>query len=194
MGDENQGAAGGERSEFRIPDSEFEQSLASLMPRAARIDRDRLMFLAGQAAVSLASGGREPPGNPVEPSGSARPHRSRAWPAAFAAMTALAASLLALLVNRPEPRVIERIVRVPIAAPAAVVAGPAEPGKLEFASEPPRSTPPHGAAPFGETYLQAREQVLAFGVDRWMQTNPSSAAAGGGAPTSYRELRDSLLQ
>ena len=131
MRDENQGADGGERSEFQIPNSEFEQSLSSLAPRAARLDRDRLMFLAGQA-----SGGRQPP---VVMASS--PASRWSWPAAFSAMTALAASLLVMLLNRPEPQVIERIVRVPAAASPAI-RRPAELDRQASESDPPLSPAP----------------------------------------------------
>jgi hypothetical protein len=60
----------------------FADDLARLQPRDDRLDRERLAFLAGQASVTP---------------------RGRAWPVAFGAMTAVAASLLFLLVTRPEP-------------------------------------------------------------------------------------------
>lgn len=194
MGNENQGADGGERSEFRIPNSEFEQSLSSLMPRAARIDRDRLMFLAGQTAGQTASGGREPPGDPVEQFDIVQSLRSRAWPAAFAAMTALAASLLVLLVNRPEPRVIERIVHVPIEAPrtAATTPSSGEPDRDAVDSKAWTIDPREPRA-YGESYLHARDQALAFGLDSWMQTRPGRAS-GEASQANYLQLRESLLQ
>src|SRR5262245_17587314 len=60
---------------------QFADDLARLRPRDDRLDRERLAFLAGQASVTP---------------------RGRAWPVAFGAMTAVAASLLFLLVTRPE--------------------------------------------------------------------------------------------
>jgi hypothetical protein len=193
MRDENQGADGGERSEFRIPNSEFEQSLSSLAPRAARLDRDRLMFLAGQA-TRQASGGRQPPDDLDRRVARADSPASRwGWPAAFSAMTALAASLLIMLVNRPEPQVIERIVRVPAAASPAIASRSAELGRQAIESEPPFSPAP-GRPAFGESYLHARDQVLAFGLDSWMQSNPSRSSTAESAPTSYRELREKLFE
>jgi hypothetical protein len=56
--------------------------LKTLVPRADRLDRERLMFLAGRAAAA--------------PEFDSRVHW--AWPAAFVAMTALAATLLVVLV------------------------------------------------------------------------------------------------
>ena len=73
----------------------LEAALAALVPRAERLDRDRLMFEAGRESVlKSASRGRW------------------AWPALSTAMTALAGARLVLLVHRPEPRVVERIVYV----------------------------------------------------------------------------------
>ena len=77
----------------------IEAQWSRLRPRADRIDRDRLMFLAGQASVA----GR------VDQS---RPARLATWfwPASCAGMTAVAAALFAMLVLRPEPQVAERAV------------------------------------------------------------------------------------
>jgi hypothetical protein len=71
----------------------LEAKLASLSPRPDRLDRDRLMFLAGQASLLDAKVNRPPIfGEKLE---------SRAWPAAFAAMSAVAAALLVMLIARP---------------------------------------------------------------------------------------------
>jgi hypothetical protein len=69
----------------------FEARLAKLSPRDDRLDRERLAFLAGQA--SLAAGGADLSAHDWR--------RHPGWPAAFAAMTALAATLLAMLIIRP---------------------------------------------------------------------------------------------
>jgi hypothetical protein len=63
----------------------FEAKLAALVPRDDRLDRERLAFLAGQASMSAIKGWQRHPG----------------WPAAFAAMSVLAATLLMMLVTRP---------------------------------------------------------------------------------------------
>src|SRR5215213_6931081 len=64
----------------------FEAQISALRPREDRLDRERLMFLAGQAS---AAGSRE--------------HRSArrpwVWPAAFGAMTAAAAMLMVLMIR-----------------------------------------------------------------------------------------------
>lgn len=183
------GAGSEEGSDLRPPTSDlapFEATLSSLAPRAARLDRDRLMFSAGQAALQ-ASGGRQPPDVTAN-----LPVSRWGWPAAFSAMTALAASLLVMLVNRPEPQVIERIVRVPAAASRAIASPPAGLDRQAIESQPPVSTAP-GRPAFGAAYLHARDQALAFGLDSWMQSGPG-LASGAAPQANYLQLRESLLQ
>jgi hypothetical protein len=78
----------------------LEASLASLAPRDDRLNRERLVFLAGRASV----------GGPIEAGGQNPRARleSAAWPAAFAGMTVLAATLLVMIVTRQvnEPQVV----------------------------------------------------------------------------------------
>jgi hypothetical protein len=80
----------------------LEARLAALLPRDDRLDRERLMFLAGRASVEV----------PFE-TGERRPRvwlKNKAWPAAFAGMTAIAASLLVALFARPlvsEPIIVQ---------------------------------------------------------------------------------------
>jgi hypothetical protein len=81
----------------------FEAALASLVPRADRLDRDRLMFLAGQQSrVSTAhqyqsgAGLRSWWAKPT-----LRIRSTWAWPAAFSAMATVAAVLAILLAIRP---------------------------------------------------------------------------------------------
>jgi hypothetical protein len=77
-----------------------EAALASLVPKASGVDRDRLMFLAGQAA--------------------ARPRRGAwLWPCATAASLLLAAALGITIVVHGGPRTLERIVYVPVQPQAA---------------------------------------------------------------------------
>jgi len=98
----------------------LEAALAALTPRADRLDRERLMFLAGRASVL---GEKAVEGATAGLSGSGRDstagqasrgtqHSRWPWPAAFAAMTAVAAGLLVALVTRPGPQVVERIAPV----------------------------------------------------------------------------------
>lgn len=72
----------------------FEAELVSLRPNENRLNREQMIFLAGQASVSNAeSGSSKLLGMNME---------SKAWPAAFAAMTAIAAMLLVMVVQVPQ--------------------------------------------------------------------------------------------
>src|SRR4051794_1911455 len=106
----------------------IEARLASLVPASGRIDRDRLMFRAGQMSV---------------------PRRGWAWPAATAAMTLVAAALGGALVLRPAPSPIERIVYVRSEQPAGptqsiVVTSPPTP-KIADGRSMPQDAPQHAA-------------------------------------------------
>lgn len=72
-----------------------------LRPSAPQLDRDRLMYLAGWAAAETAA------------TQQGRGRLSRvAWPVALGGMTAVAATLLGMLLVRPEPGIVERVVYV----------------------------------------------------------------------------------
>jgi hypothetical protein len=71
----------------------FAQDLSSLRPSDDRLDRERLAFLAGQASMTA--------GNIQSLSHSSSWRRHQAWPAAFATMSMVAATLLFMLVMRP---------------------------------------------------------------------------------------------
>jgi hypothetical protein len=96
----------------RLNDSEFaaesplrpelqaiEAEWARLRPRTDRLDRDRLMYLAGQASVAEAKEKSQQGRSP-----------GWFWPTSSLGMTAIAAALLAMLLLRPEPQFVERIV------------------------------------------------------------------------------------
>lgn len=162
----------------------FAASLAALSPHA-RLDRDRLMYLAGQASVGQAS---------VDQA-SRRP-RPWAWPVACSAMTAVAACLLALLASRPEPKVIERIVRVPVNTSVENIAGgqnavaerqAAEESHVARPERPPREIRT-------AKYLELRDRVLALGLDDWTTTNGSSENRADSPPDNYRELLKRMLR
>jgi hypothetical protein len=162
--------------------SRFEVELTALTPRSAQFDRDRLMFLAGQASVRVTDGGR--------------PQRRWPWPAAFSAMTAVAAGLLVMMLARPEPQVVQRIVRVPMpprADTAATAASSALPELLPTArrkeTESGRQMP--NAPP--AAYLELRDRVLALGWDSWSTPASSSGDGGEPPPASNRELLNYLL-
>ncbi|MGH7140975.1 MAG: hypothetical protein ACREHD_35030 [Pirellulales bacterium] len=175
-----------EEAEFGLPEDasleRFAAELAALLPRA-RLDRDRLMYLAGQASVAPA-----------------RVHLPRRWPwpAAFGGMTAVAASLLLLLALRPAPQVVERIVRVPmpVSPPNTTDVHPraAPSAAVPIAAEQPaaaRRLPPDAPAP---VYLDLRDRVLAMGLDSFSPPGAPSDERPDSQPANYRDLLNSLLR
>ncbi len=184
----------------------FEAELASLRPNAGglengRLDVGRLMFEAGRAAAL-------------------KERRRRAtfiWPAAFAAMSGAAAVMLLMLVNRPEPRVVERIVRVEVPAKSTFVEE--QPGERLIA-EKPDSPLKKGAtaadrSEFGflasllsgekrhaggtvdysspAFYRELRERILVDGLDALADSTSGNGSHGGGERISRDELLKELL-
>lgn len=162
----------------------FAASLAALSPRAS-LDRDRLMYLAGQASV----------GRVLVDQASRRPRRW-AWPVAFSTMTAVAACLLVLLASRPEPKVIERIVRVPInTRPENMADGQSAVTKRQTVGEPRAARPERPPREIRTAkYLELRDRVLALGLDDWTPTNRSSESRAGPPPDNCRELLKRMLR
>ncbi len=176
-----------------------EAELASLSPRTDRIDRERLIFLAGQQSVA---GGR-----------AASRARRWGWPTAFAAMTALAAGLLVALLLPGEPRVVTRVVTIPVAPVGSDAVAPNR-----------HLPPPSGGGPealpetvsgtgllawvgldwsrlydrerFGSerTYPGLLDRALRDGVDSLGSSLPVADVEPRSSPATYRELLDSLLE
>lgn len=166
----------------------LEAALAALAPRSAAIDRDRLMYEAGRASVST-----------VDASG----HGRWAWPTAFSAMSAVAATLFLALMFRP-PLVVERVVQAPVVKqeregeeatgrggdqvqdrsglPRAVeLARGGEEANGQGGGEVHREEAP------GPSYLDLRDRVLAMGIETW-QPSTNVAVADSPPPATYREL------
>lgn len=185
----------------------LEAVLASLAPRTDRLDRDRLMFLAGQASVhKAATAGR------ADVLALAPQAPRWAWPAAFSAMTALAASLFVALLLRPDPQVV-----VVTGEPAGV----SEPRDRALAKSADPSVPiprRNAASDLDAAYrtgLPASLGLLAMaaadapsvpGELRWLDqvlgshTGPESThvpselpGTAAEPPASYRRLRENLL-
>ncbi len=187
----------------------FEAALASLAPRADGVNRDRLMFLAGEASAAAQS---------VQSSR----QRTWAWPAAFTAITAVAASLLAVLMTQPGPQVVERII------PAGRESNAASPSQVGQSTTPPDQAPPGENAagnerlessptwPFGSIVARsdwaqrrlARAELSAAdyallpdgvpnngpGASKKRAETHSEDPATASPPAAYRELLDSLLK
>lgn len=144
-----------------FPDDEsakakFEQKLRSFVPLAANVDRERIMFLAGQAAASR---------DVAQPS--VKSPTPWYWPVSTAASLALSLGLFVLLVaNRESPKDAATITnngRGPIA-----VAPPAS----------PQTQPLEPLPSFSEiSFLRVREIALNDGVDALRSTAWSASPA-----------------
>jgi hypothetical protein len=151
----------------------LESSLAAMPLARPRLDRDRLMFEAGRASAGHAA--------------SRRP-----WLAA-ACLGAIALGQGIALINRPEPRVVERIVvheptpvPPPIEAKALPVLAPVQRPSSFLAD-----TFLGGETP----YQRLTGQVLRFGLDGLPPSPPTAWAAAETSPKSAREqLRNELRQ
>ncbi len=136
------------------PDPELTQvelALAGLKPAAA-LDRDRLMFRAGQASV---------------------PRRGWPWPAATATLLVLSVTLGGMLLKRPAPEVVVRVVSVPVPVPVPQSLPPAPSPSVE------PSVPATKASPAGDPleYAQMRKEVLRWGVDALSSRPPMVAVS-----------------
>jgi hypothetical protein len=161
----------------------FEQTLAAFAPAPPQIDRDRLMFLAGQA---MASGGREP--------AEALGRKYWLWPASTAALAATSLGLAIALFTRPVPQ-----------APIFVQGTRVQPSLVETAPPPVVSNanapaPPRvvTAAPAiwpleGESYVKTREVAFRMGLDALGAPRAGRSDRGGSLPApTYAELLESL--
>ena len=200
--------------ELQLPPSlkPFEAALSSLVPRSDRLDRDLIMFRAGQ--LSVAGRGRR-----------AAWARSALWPAALAAMTTAAAVLLVTLLARPEPPAVERvrIVEAQVASPQRDDAGPAAvdvghpPGDVEGAPSPPEqsrddadvrlaihrpvgqpfdrlSRPRQDGFRVGRMDLEVVDRMLRQGADPWTQVGlPVEGIEQAEAPMPYLERLRTML-
>lgn len=169
--------------------TEIEAALGSLAPAPSRLDRDLVLFRAGQA-------------RPVR----SRPTSSRLWPALAASLAALAIVQGVMLAARPGPRVVERIVYIATPAAPSVSQTPA-PAVAEAESQagPPaevmilsradgRRRAPESTWPEFFHYLQMRQDILKGGVDALPEPPPLAMFAGGKAPQSSRELLQTELE
>jgi hypothetical protein len=155
----------------RFPElTPFEAALSALTPRAAGMDRETLFFQAGQAAALRDLNRR-------------RSLLSRwAWPGAFSAMTAVAATLLVMLTLRTGPMPSTSRVPDTIAEQLSPLAAP-DPQADDRSQDM-------------VAYSRLRERVLRQGVDalpaeRIVATGGPVAAS---VPQEYRKLLHEALQ
>ncbi len=167
----------------------IEAALSSVGPKPSRLDRDRVMFLAGRAS-GLAE---------MRPRGEAT---RWAWPAAFGAMTAVAATLLVMVVSRPQAEVAHRAEgpRVQQQEGPEKSEAPVQPPLIEEPLRTPRAAWGGLADEDAERlhldapYFRELQRLLALGPEPWAPAVPS--AAGGqrtAPPMPYPQLLDSLL-
>jgi hypothetical protein len=140
----------------------LERQLAALAPAGPRIERDRLMFLAGVASAS--------PSGELEPRGTVALPR-RMWPVATGAFAATSLALLVALFTRPAPQ--PQVVYVP-AAPApdnrvlpahSPTEQPAEQSTVSAAPAERELPSPVIRSYATENYLRTRDVALRLGLD-----------------------------
>ena len=157
-----------------------ERLLQSFAPRGGELDRDRLMFLAGQAIDTAGQAS----------SGTVVLRAPWFWKAATAGMTTVAAVLLVALVMRSEPaeRIViqEKIVYVQQSPPAE------SPANVTLVDRP-KAVPatPLAHSPEGH-YLRARDLLIAGSIDA---ASAPAYRSGGAAssPSSYRDLLEEMV-
>jgi hypothetical protein len=150
----------------------LEAALAGLTPAPPAIDRDRLLFRAGQESA---------------------PRRGRLWPWATGVLAAVAAGLGALLVLRPEPRPVERIVYITVkeeAPPVRHAVAPAAP-------QTPEETSADAAERARFSAFRLQREALRWGIDALPRgTDPRDAASQEQGPPppvpTYQQLRLTL--
>jgi hypothetical protein len=140
----------------------LENALAGLAPLPAALDRDRVMFRAGQASI----------------------RRGWAWPAATAILGLVAAGLGGVLALWRAPAPMERVVYVKVKVP---VPQPPSPRRAPAALRTVGSAAPETVepSPSRNGYLQLQYQVLRWGLDGL----PSLPPARGPEPPALREPR-----
>ena len=147
-----------------------EATLGALRPAPSGVDRDRLMYLAGEAAAGRSLGRR-------------RRRADWLWPCAAAASMLLAVSFATMWVSaEPEVRIVyvERGEEKPEPAPQPTAAADQE---VERAR--PQKT-------WGTDYLRLRRLVMTEGID---VLGPSYSGRGADAePLRWRSIHDRTLK
>jgi hypothetical protein len=173
-----------QESEERLPDEleELQRALKLLEPLPGRLDRSRLIYLAGRASAGVAPSGTT--------AARAKQKRNWAWPASTAAMTLVAATLAVALAVRPPPR--QQIVRetVYVKQPALDASDIRRTLVFDPAPQQPASVDEPGGvltAPFLGMSMQ--RAVLEQGADAL----PDVVLTGIDPPSTSRQMLESLL-
>jgi hypothetical protein len=140
-------------------------ALTALAPARTRIDRDRLMFRAGQASAQASIGGRRP------------------WIALAATLALVAVGEAALLARRPASRATERRV---VAAPPSTSPTP---------PPPPLRRPFEPSLALGQTAYERRlGQILRYGLDGLPAGPTSGGLDAVPEPVASRQLLHEEVQ
>jgi hypothetical protein len=128
----------------RNPDlTAIENALSGLVPRTGGINRDQLMFRAGQASAA---------------------RRGWAWPCATALLALASVTLGAAQLWRPTPQQIEHTVYVRVEVPVPVENGSSVAMKEPAPTSPLTAGEDHRERAQG-AYFKLQEQVLRWGLD-----------------------------
>jgi hypothetical protein len=141
------------------------QALAGLAPTAGRLDRDELLFRAGQAALR---------------------RRAWLWPSVAAGLALLAGTFSLSEVLRPAPQRVQCIIYQRLEPP--VDSWVDKQSVAQDAARPSSAEPERHAAPL--SYLRLERLVLAWGVDAL--PNPRAAASSGEQDSRLSALPDIL--
>lgn len=131
----------------------FENALSSLTPLAGRLDRDQLMFQAGQATTQ---------------------GRKWVWPSATAVLGLVAAVFGGVLALRPEPADVVQVVHVPVKESTPL--GPAQPSAVQipWIRDDTSVLALKGRRWVEGDYVSQRDYVLRWGVDAMHSRAPAT--------------------
>lgn len=140
-------------------------ALAALAPQPPALDRDRLLFHAGRASAP----------------------RPWFWRISAAATTSCAVVLAAVLILRPVPTPVDRVVYVQVAVPPPQPAPPKE--DVPTPPPPSESEPSEPAYSWPTTpYTRLEDRLLRWGLDGLAEPSPPPAAP----PETLKSLLQSL--
>jgi hypothetical protein len=138
-------------------------ALQALTPRGG-LDRDTLMFRAGQASVPR--------------------RRSWLWPCSTAALGLVSLTLGAILVLQPPPQAVQHSVYYRVEGPLPATDAIKNDNPPSATENTPTGNPLAALPRLGGNYLEMREQALAHGIDSmprpqaWPATAPSVPSNG----------------